>query len=78
MTFEEAKDQLNNKFTLCPIDCAEDCEVCRVEAVLLAIEALNKQIELSDFIKRLDPIEEYPLIVILRKYLVDADVSQNG
>lgn len=73
MTFEEAKDQLNNKFTLCPIDCVGDCEVCRVEAVLLAIEALNKQIELSDFVKRLDPVEEYPLIVILRKYLVDTD-----
>lgn len=78
MDCKEAKDKLNNKFTLCPVDCAEDCEVCRVEAVLLAIKALEKQIELSNFIKRLDPIEEYPLIVILRKYLVDANVSQNG
>lgn len=44
MNYEEAKDNLNNKFLLCPIDCAEDCEVCRIEAVQLAIKALEKQI----------------------------------
>lgn len=41
MNYKEAKDQLNNKFTLCPIDCAEDCEVCRVEAVQVAIKAIE-------------------------------------
>lgn len=44
MNYEEAKDNLNNRFLLCPIDCAEDCEVCRIEAVQLAIKALEKQI----------------------------------
>lgn len=44
MNYEEAIDNLNNKFLLCPIDCAEDCEACRIEAVQLAIEALEKQI----------------------------------
>lgn len=44
MNYEEAIDNLNNKFLLCPIDCAEDCEVCRIEAVQLAIKALEKQI----------------------------------
>lgn len=44
MNYEEAIDNLNNKFLLCPIDCAEDCEACRIEAVQLAIKALEKQI----------------------------------
>lgn len=45
--------------------------VIPLEVKIACSNALAKQIELSDFIKRLDPIEEYPLIVILRKYVVD-------
>lgn len=49
-----------------------------LRAMNLGIKSIDKQIELQDFIGRLDPVEEETLIVILRKYLVDSNVSQNG
>lgn len=58
--------------------CRENCSLCEERdscfygnAVNIAVKCIEKQIELRDFIGRLDPTTERELIVILSKYLVE-------
>lgn len=76
MTYEEAIININELNAVCEQKDFYDEDFNK--ALKVAVKCIEKQMELQDFIKWLDPVEEYPLIVILRKFLVDTDVSQNG
>lgn len=80
MTFEEAIEYIGNHYLAYIPFLQENREQIKKhnDVMDIAIECIEKQIELQDFISRLDPVMEETLIVILKKYLVDTDVSQNG